>query len=125
MFNIAPNLPDRDFTVGQPNQKSAGDISYIWTCEGWLCLAVILDLRSRPVIALRVLHAKTFRGRALAVSNRMKRDLAIRALTRCAGFRSSGCQVRGLRRRAERLHRARHTRDRSLRMALPGETTRL
>ena len=51
MFNIAPNLPDRDFTTGQPNQKWAGDVSYIWTCEGWLCLAVILDLQSRPVIA--------------------------------------------------------------------------
>ena len=34
-FNIAPNLLDRDFTAGQPNQKWAGDISYIWTREGW------------------------------------------------------------------------------------------
>jgi transposase InsO family protein len=51
----------------QPNQKWAGDISYIWTREGWLYLAVILDLHSRRVIGW-------------AVSNRMKRDLAIRAL---------------------------------------------
>ena len=35
-FNIAPNLLDRDFTADQPNQKWAGDISYIWTHEGWL-----------------------------------------------------------------------------------------
>ena len=66
-FNIAPNLLDRDFGAAGPNQKWAGDISYIWTREGWLYLAVILDLHSRHVIGW-------------AVSNRMKRDLAIRAL---------------------------------------------
>ena len=66
-FNIAPNLLDRDFNADAPNLKWAGDISYIWTREGWLYLAVILDLHSRRVIGW-------------AVSNRMKRDLAIRAL---------------------------------------------
>ena len=35
-FNIAPNLLDRDFAAEQPNQKWAGDISYVWTREGWL-----------------------------------------------------------------------------------------
>ena len=49
-FNIAPNLLDRDFMADRPNQKWAGDISYIWTREGWLYLAVILDLHSRRVI---------------------------------------------------------------------------
>ncbi|WP_141693140.1 IS3 family transposase, partial [Thioclava sp. SK-1] len=34
-FNIAPNLLDRDFTAERPNQKWAGDMSYIWTREGW------------------------------------------------------------------------------------------
>ena len=33
-FNIAPNLLDRDFTADRPNQKWAGDISYVWTAEG-------------------------------------------------------------------------------------------
>ena len=47
-FNIAPNLLDRNFTANEPNQKWAADISYIWTREGWLYLAVILDLHSRP-----------------------------------------------------------------------------
>ena len=35
-FNIAPNLLNRDFTATLPNQKWAGDISYIWTREGWV-----------------------------------------------------------------------------------------
>ena len=73
-FNIAPNLLDRDFAANQPNQKWAGDISYVWTREGWLYLAVILDLHSRRVIDW-------------AVSNRMKRDLAIRALNMAIAFR--------------------------------------
>jgi putative transposase len=74
-FNIAPNLLDRNFIADQPNQKWAGDITYIWTKEGWLYLAVILDLNSRRVIGW-------------AVSNRMKRDLAIRALNMAIAFRA-------------------------------------
>jgi putative transposase len=74
-FNIAPNLLDRNFTADQPNQKWAGDITYVWTREGWLYLAVILDLHSRRVIGW-------------AVSNRMKRDLAIRALNMAIAFRA-------------------------------------
>lgn len=66
-FNIAPNLLNRDFRAELPKQKWAGNISYVWTREGWLYFAVILDLHSRRVIGW-------------AVSNRMKRDLAIRAL---------------------------------------------
>ena len=46
-FNIGPNLLNRDFHADQPNQKWSGDISYVWTREGWLYLAVILDLHSR------------------------------------------------------------------------------
>jgi len=51
-FNIAPNLLDQNFYADAPNQKCAGDISDIRTGEGWLYLAVILDLYSRRVIAL-------------------------------------------------------------------------
>ncbi len=49
-FNIAPNPLDRNFAADGPNQKWAGDITYIWTREGWFYLAVILDLHSRRVI---------------------------------------------------------------------------
>jgi putative transposase len=70
----APNLLDRDFTATAPNQKWAGDITYIWTSEGWLYLAVILDLYSRRIIGW-------------AVSSRMKRDLAIQALDMAVALR--------------------------------------
>ena len=47
---VAPNLLNRDFTALAPNQKWCGDISYIWTAEGWMYLAVVIDLYSRAVI---------------------------------------------------------------------------
>ena len=73
-FNIAPNLLHQDFSATGPIQKWAGDISYIWTSEGWLYLSVILDPYSRRVIGW-------------AVSNRMKKDLAIRALDMSVALR--------------------------------------
>jgi transposase InsO family protein len=79
-FNISPNLLDRDFSASAPNPKWAGDITYIWTREGWLYLAVVIDLYSRRVIGW-------------AVSNRMKKDLAIRALGMAINLRQAapGC----------------------------------
>ncbi len=44
---VAPNLLNRDFCAGAPNQKWCGDISYVKTDEGWLYLAVVIDLYSR------------------------------------------------------------------------------
>ncbi len=72
--NIAPNLLDGDFRATGANQKWAGDISYLWTEEGWLYLAVIIDLFSRRVIGW-------------AVSNRLKRDLPIEALKKAIALR--------------------------------------
>ena len=46
----APNLLNQDFSAKQPNQKWVSDITYIETAEGWLYLAVILDLYSRRVV---------------------------------------------------------------------------
>jgi len=46
----APNLLDQDFSAQWPNQKWAVDITYIATKEGWLYLAVLLDLFSRLVV---------------------------------------------------------------------------
>jgi putative transposase len=47
---IAPNLLNRNFTPAAPNQAWAGDITYIATEEGWLFLAVVIDLFSRRVV---------------------------------------------------------------------------
>ncbi len=47
---IAPNLLERNFSPEKPNQTWASDITYVWTREGWLFLAVIVDLFSRQVV---------------------------------------------------------------------------
>lgn len=56
-LGIAPNILDGNFLADGPNQKWAGDISYIWTSEGWLYLAVILDLHSRRVVRAMTLRS--------------------------------------------------------------------
>lgn len=48
--NVSPNLLKRDFQVSEPNKVWVGDIKYIWTAEGWLYLATVIDLFSRKVI---------------------------------------------------------------------------
>ena len=49
-FPVAVNQLNRQFTVAAPNRVWAGDLTYIGTMEGWLYLAVLLDLYSRAVI---------------------------------------------------------------------------
>jgi putative transposase len=49
-FPVAENTLDRLFSVATPNAKWSTDITYVWTSEGWLYLAVILDLFSRRVV---------------------------------------------------------------------------
>ena len=65
---VAPNHLNRDFTASAPNQKWVSDITYLWTDEGWMYLAVFIDLYSRAVIGW-------------CVSNRMTRQLVCDALT--------------------------------------------
>jgi putative transposase len=48
---VAPDLLKRNFTAERPHQVWVSDITYIWTIEGWLYLAVILDLFSRAIVA--------------------------------------------------------------------------
>ena len=64
---VAPNLLLQDFSAFCPNQKWACDITYLWTKEGWLYLAVVIDLYSRFVVGW-------------AMSERMTADLACEAL---------------------------------------------
>ena len=47
---IAPNLLDRNFAPAAPNQVWTSDITYLWTDEGWLYLAIVLDLFNREVV---------------------------------------------------------------------------
>ena len=65
---VAENTLNRQFTVEHPNRVWAGDLTYVWTAEGWLYLAVILDLYSRRVIGW-------------AMGSRLTVNLAERALT--------------------------------------------
>jgi putative transposase len=49
-YPVAPNALNRDFTASAPNKVWVTDITYIWTREGWIYLATILDLFSRRVV---------------------------------------------------------------------------
>ncbi|CAJ0849129.1 hypothetical protein AMST5_00080 [freshwater sediment metagenome] len=44
---VSPNLLERDFCVEAPNRVWTGDITYLWTEEGWLYLALVIDRSSR------------------------------------------------------------------------------
>lgn len=56
---IASNVLDRDFKAEGPNLKWVADFTYIWTAEGWLYLAVVLDLFSRRVVGWSMQNAMT------------------------------------------------------------------
>ena len=47
---VAPNVLDRQFSADQPNHKWIADFTYIWTAEGWLYVAAVIDLFSRRVV---------------------------------------------------------------------------
>jgi len=64
---VAPNLLGRDFTAAAPNQKWTVDVTYIPTLEGWLYLAVVIDLFSRRIVGW-------------AMSSRMTSELVLDAL---------------------------------------------
>jgi|LakMenE01Jun11ns_1017448.scaffolds.fasta_scaffold9769224_1 putative transposase len=49
-FPVAENLLNRNFTTSKPNQVWVGDITYLWTSEGWLYLATMIDLFSRQIV---------------------------------------------------------------------------
>ena len=91
-LGVAANWLDGDFVADAPNRKWAGDITYVWTSEGWLYLAVILDL---PFDCPKAGAQDKLRRRVVgwALSDRMKKDLAIRALDMAVRLRQppEGC----------------------------------
>jgi transposase InsO family protein len=66
-FPVAPNILERHFDVKQPNKVWTADISYVWTLEGWLYLAVVMDLFSRQIVGW-------------AMDKRIKKQLTLNAL---------------------------------------------
>jgi putative transposase len=48
--SIAPNLLDRQFQAAAPNQRWVADFTYVWSEEGWLYFAAVLDLYSRRIV---------------------------------------------------------------------------
>lgn len=72
---VFSNLLDRQFDVSEPNRVYVGDITYIWTEEGWLYLAVLIDLYSRAVVGW-------------SMSARMKSSLVVDALEMAVKKRS-------------------------------------
>ena len=74
---IAPNLLARNFATTAPNRVWVGDITFIWTAEGWLYLAVVIDLFSRAVVGW-------------AMSERVTDDLTLAALRMAVATRATG-----------------------------------
>jgi putative transposase len=56
---IAGNVLDRQFTADRPNQKWVADFTYIWTAEGWLYVAAVIDLFSRRVVGWSMSNTMT------------------------------------------------------------------
>ena len=65
---VAANLLERNFAPAAPNRVWSADLTYVWTDEGWLYLAVVLDLFNREVVGW-------------AIKSRMSSDIVIDALT--------------------------------------------
>lgn len=76
---VAPHLIEQDFSTPAPHRLWVSDITYVWTLEGWLYLAVILDVFSRQIVGW-------------SMSQRMTKDLVLNALKSALGRRkvSSG-----------------------------------
>jgi putative transposase len=73
----AENLLDQDFSAETANERWASDITYIWTDQGWLYLAVVMDLYSRRIIGW-------------SMSRRITRRLVLNALLMALGQRRPG-----------------------------------
>jgi transposase InsO family protein len=74
---VAPNILNRRFDVTEPNKVWTADITYVWTYEGWLYLAVVMDLHSRQIVGW-------------STSSRLKKQLALDALAMAYWQRKPG-----------------------------------
>lgn len=69
---VAANELDRNFEVDEPDRVWVGDITYIWTLQGWMYLAVVIDLFSRRVVGW-------------AIADHMRTELVLEALDAALG----------------------------------------
>jgi len=76
-YHIYPNLLNQEFRVDKPNKVWVTDITYVWTLEGWVYLASVIDLFSRKVV-----------GWYLA--DNMRKEMAIKALKMAITNRQPG-----------------------------------
>lgn len=71
---VSPNVLNRNFSPSAPNQAWGSDITYLWTQEGWLYLAVVIDLYSRRVVGWsmdqRMTKSLVLRAQMMAVNLR-------------------------------------------------------
>lgn len=67
-YPIAENIIQQDFSASKPNERWSSDITFIWTRQGWLYLAVVMDLYSRRIIGW-------------SMDRRISRHLVLDALT--------------------------------------------
>jgi len=74
---VADNLVNQNFNPDRPNQVWAGDVTYLWTHEGWMYLAVVMDLYSRKIIGW-------------AMDKRMTVELVERAMQMATALRNPG-----------------------------------
>jgi len=73
-YRVAENLLDQDFSANEINARWASDITFIWTAQGWLYLAVVMDLYSRRIVGW-------------SMSRHIDRHLAVDALKMALGQR--------------------------------------
>lgn len=71
---VAQNLIQQRFSAERPNQLWSSDITYLWTRQGWLYLAIILDVYSRQIVGY-------------SIKNRLTTDLVIEAFNRAIHWR--------------------------------------
>lgn len=74
---VADNLINQDFNPKKPNQVWAGDVTYLRTHEGWMYLAIVMDLYSRRIVGW-------------AIDKRMTVDLVSRAMQMAINLRAPG-----------------------------------
>jgi transposase InsO family protein len=102
---VAPDLVQRQFNPPAPNMLWAGDITYLWTEQGWLYLAAVLDLHSRQVVGWSLqptMHAELVRDALLMACFRRRPERGLifhsdRGSQYCSGLFQDALRAWGIR----------------------------